>query len=66
LTDTPEKFGLPVNPKTYGTINFWQDWVQPYFGWLIPVALGASALSFVTTRLMANKHQEHPVEGGHE
>ena len=66
LTDTPDKFGLPVNPKTYGTINFWQDWVQPYFGWLIPVALGASALSFVTTRLMANKHQEHPVEGGHE
>lgn len=65
LTDTPDKFGLPVNPKVSGTVGFWQNWVQPYFGWLIPVALAGSAVSFVTTRLLANKHGEH-VEGGHE
>ncbi len=69
LTDVPEKFGLPSNPQTYGTIDFWQNWIQPYAGWLIPLALAGSAMSFVTTRLLAKKygtdeeHQEHS-EGG--
>lgn len=63
LTDTPDKFGLPVSPKVSGTINFWQNAVQPYFGWLIPLALAGSAVSFVTTRVLANKHKD---EGGHE
>jgi len=70
LTDTPDKFDLPVNPQPSGTIGFWQNWIQPYVGWLIPVALAGSAMSFVTTRLLANKNGEHghdhPVEGGHE
>ena len=65
LTDTPDKFGLPVNPKIPGQIPFWQDWIQPYLGWLIPIALAGSAVSFVTTRILANKHGEHD-EGGHE
>jgi len=65
LTDTPDKFGLPVNPHVPKQIPFWQDWVQPYFGWLIPLALAGSAFSFVTTRILAGKHGEH-AEGGHE
>lgn len=65
LTDTPDKFGLPVDPKVPGQITFWQNWVQPYFGWLIPLALAGSAFSFVTTRILAGKHGEH-AEGGHE
>lgn len=65
LTDTPDKFDLPVNPKVPGQITFWQNWVQPYFGWLIPLALAGSAVSFVTTRILAGKHGEH-AEGGHE
>lgn len=65
LTDTPDKFGLPVDPKVPGQITFWQNWVQPYFGWLIPLALAGSAVSFVTTRILAGKHGNHD-EGGHE
>lgn len=65
LTDTPDKFGLPVNPKPAGQVTFWQDWVQPYFGWLIPLALAGSATSFITTRILANKHKANE-EGGHE
>lgn len=65
LTDTPDKFDLPVDPKVSGNIGFWQNWVQPYFGWLIPITLGASALSFVTSRLLSNKAPAH-TEGGHE
>lgn len=65
LTDTPDKYGLPINPKIPGQIPFWQNWVQPYFGWLVPLALAGSAFSFVTTRILANKHGAHE-EGGHE
>lgn len=64
LTDTPDKFGLPAHPQEYGSMNFWQNWVQPYFGWLIPLALAGSAVSFVTTRILANKEDGHG-EGGH-
>ncbi|HWP97144.1 MAG TPA: 4Fe-4S dicluster domain-containing protein [Syntrophomonadaceae bacterium] len=68
LTDTPDKFGLPVDPKAFTSVNVWQNWVQPYFGWLIPLALAGSAVSFVTTRILANKNGEHSEhgEGGHE
>ncbi|MEA1961461.1 MAG: 4Fe-4S dicluster domain-containing protein [Bacillota bacterium] len=65
LTDTPDKFDLPVDPHVPKNITFWQNWVQPYFGWLIPLALAGSAFSFVSTRILANKHDEHG-EGGHE
>jgi len=65
LTDTPDKFDLPVNPTVSGVVPAWKDWIQPYAGWLIPLALLGSATSFVTTRLLANKHGEHE-EGGHE
>ncbi|QGT99104.1 Formate dehydrogenase O beta subunit [Candidatus Syntrophocurvum alkaliphilum] len=65
LTDTPDKFDLPVNPTVSGTVGFWQDIVQPYFGWLMPLALAGSAVSFVTTRLLQNKSGDHG-EGGHE
>ncbi|MEN6461588.1 MAG: 4Fe-4S dicluster domain-containing protein [Syntrophomonas sp.] len=64
LTDTPDKFDLPVNPKIPGQISFWQNYVQPYVGWLMPLMLGASAFSFVTTRILANKNGHE--EGGHE
>ncbi len=69
LTDTPDKFGLPVDPKVSGTISGWQNWIQPYAAWLIPLALAGSAISFVTTRLLANKYGDHDEahqEGGHE
>jgi formate dehydrogenase iron-sulfur subunit len=68
LTDTPDKFGLPVNPHIPKNISAWQNVIQPYFGWLIPLTLAASATSFVTTRLLANKHGGHGEheEGGHE
>lgn len=64
LTDSPDKFGLPVNPQPYGQVSFWQNWVQPYFGWLIPLALAGSAVSFVTTRMLANKHTAHDEHHG--
>ncbi len=64
LTDTPDKFDLPVNPKVPGQIPFWQNIVQPWVGWLMPLMLGASAFSFVTTRILANKNGHE--EGGHE
>lgn len=69
LTDTPDKFGLPVNPKVSGNTVFWQDWIKPYFGWLIPLALAGSAVSFVTSRVIANKQSKyaaHGDEGGQE
>ncbi len=65
LTDTPDKFGLPVKPQVEGNTIFWQNWVKPYAGWLIPIALGASAISFVTSRVIGNKNGAH-AEGGHE
>jgi len=65
LTDTPDKFGLPVDPKVSANTWVWQDWVQPYAGWLIPIALAGSAISFVTTRMLASKGGNH-TEGGHE
>lgn len=61
LTDTPDKFGLPVDPKV-PNVTFWQDYVQPYASWLIPLALAGSAVSFVTTRLLANKNGGHGKE----
>jgi formate dehydrogenase iron-sulfur subunit len=64
LTDTPDKFNLPVDPKVSANTWVWQDWIKPYAGWLIPVALGASAVSFVTNRLI-NKGDDH-AKGGHE
>lgn len=64
LTDTPDKFDLPVNPKIPGQIGFWQNIVQPWCGWLIPLMLCASATSFVTSRILANKNGHE--EGGHE
>jgi formate dehydrogenase iron-sulfur subunit len=65
LTDTPDKFNLPVDPKVSANTWIWQDWVKPYAGWLIPVALAGSAVSFVTTRLLADKSGDH-AKGGHE
>lgn len=59
LGDTPEHYGLPVNPKTSAVIPFWKKGVQPWFGWLIPLALVGSATSFFTTRLLQNKQAAH-------
>ncbi len=58
LTDTPDKFGLPVDPKV-PSVTFWQNYVQPYASWLIPLFLVASGTSFVTSRLIANKNKGH-------
>ncbi len=69
LTDNPEKFGLPVLPAASGLMTFWKEYA-PWAGWLVPLTLGASAVSFVTSRILANKHAdehgEHDSEGGHE
>lgn len=67
LADTPDKYGLPLNPSSYAVIDFWKNIVQPYVGWLIPLALAGSAVSFFTARIMANKYgtaDEHHEEGG--
>jgi len=61
----PEVYGLPAEPKTPGQIGFWQKIVQPYIGWLIPLALGASVVSFFTTRFIA-ANEGKAEEGGHE
>lgn len=63
LTDDPAKFGLIKHPQVSGTITAWQDYIQPYAAWLIPLALLGSATSFVTTRLLANKHQADEERG---
>ncbi|NLU49672.1 MAG: formate dehydrogenase [Syntrophomonadaceae bacterium] len=65
LAYSPDKYGLPVNPKVSGQVSFWQNIVQPYAGWLIPLALGASVVSFFTTRLIAASERA-PEEGGNE
>lgn len=62
LTDSPDKFGLPVNPQPAKNVGFWQDWVQPYFAWLIPLALLGSAASFVSSRTLAKKYTEQQKE----
>ena len=64
LTDKPAKFGLDPSPVIPASVSVWKDWVQPYAGWLIPVALAGSAVSFVTTRLLAIKNEGHD-KGGH-
>ncbi|MGE5381442.1 MAG: 4Fe-4S dicluster domain-containing protein [Methylocystaceae bacterium] len=64
LHDSPDKFGLPVNPKVAGQVRFWQRGVQPYVAWLIPLALAGSAFSFVTTRVLKNM-QSHGEGGNH-
>ena len=65
LTDTPDKFGLPVNPK-HPQVTVWQNYVQPYASWLIPLFLGASGVSFVTSRLIANKNKNKDIDKGKE
>ena len=52
LKEEPAFYGLPENPTTSASLVVWKDWVQPYGIWLIPIALGASAVSFVTTRII--------------
>lgn len=66
LSFKPEVYGLPADPKVPGQIAAWKNIIQPYFGWLIPLALGASALSFVTTRLLKKAEEISPEEGGNE
>ena len=52
LMDSPETYGLPVNPSASASLSLWQDYVQPYGGWLIPLAAAASVGSFFTTRVL--------------
>jgi len=67
LTDDPAKFGLIKHPKVSTTVGVWQDLVQPYAAWLIPLALMGSATSFVTSRLIAaQKDKEGHGKGGDE
>ena len=54
LLEDPEFYGLPENPTTSASLIAWKDWVQPWGIWLIPIAFGASAVSFVTTRVLKN------------
>jgi formate dehydrogenase iron-sulfur subunit len=52
LLDSPETYGLPVNPSASASLSLWKDYLQPYGGWLIPLAAAASLGSFFTTRLL--------------
>ncbi len=65
LTDTPANFGLVEHPKVSATVEVWQDYVQPYAAWLIPLALLGSATSFLSSRLLTNKneHGDHEERG---
>lgn len=62
LGDTPDKYELPVNPQVGSMVTGWQDYVKPWIGLLIPLALAGSAASFFTTRLLKAKHEK--ITGG--
>ncbi|MGE5423416.1 MAG: 4Fe-4S dicluster domain-containing protein [Ignavibacteriales bacterium] len=59
LGDTPDKYGLPVNPKIRTSIYVWQNVLQPWLILLPAVALAGSATSFITTRLLANQKAKY-------
>ncbi|MGE5398661.1 MAG: 4Fe-4S dicluster domain-containing protein [Chitinophagales bacterium] len=63
LGDTPDKYGLPVNPKVSSVIPAWQNVIQPWFGLLVPLALAGSAVSFFTTRFLKAKQGDEHHEG---
>ena len=52
LLDEPEVYGLPANPTTPSSLTLWKDIVQPYCGWLIPLAAAGAVGSFFSTRLI--------------
>ena len=52
LLDTPETYGLPANPTVPASLSLWKDIVQPYAGWLIPLAAAGAVGSFFSTRLI--------------
>ncbi|NLK53035.1 MAG: 4Fe-4S dicluster domain-containing protein [Syntrophomonadaceae bacterium] len=52
LLDEPETYGLPANPTTPSSLVLWKDIVQPYCGWLIPLAAAGAVGSFFSTRLI--------------
>lgn len=52
LLDAPETYEMPSEVATSASLFFWKDYVQPYGGWLIPLAAAASVGSFFTTRLL--------------
>lgn len=52
LQDEPQAYGLPANPTIPASLTFWKDIVQPYGGWLIPIAAGVAVVSFFSTRLI--------------
>ncbi|MDQ1255213.1 MAG: formate dehydrogenase iron-sulfur subunit [Euryarchaeota archaeon] len=57
LEDTPDKYGLPVNPKVPGGVILWRNYIKPLIKWGIPlVSLGV----FVHFWL----HGPHVVEEG--
>ncbi len=55
LSDTPEAFGLPEDPKVSGLVSAWQDVIQP-LGWgLGGVAIVGLGLNYIVARANANK-----------
>jgi formate dehydrogenase iron-sulfur subunit len=59
LPDSPEVFGMPVNPKVPALVNAWQDVVQPLglgLGGVVIVGLG---LNYLVARANVNKEKEH-------
>ncbi|NPV89852.1 MAG: 4Fe-4S dicluster domain-containing protein [Firmicutes bacterium] len=66
LTDTPDKFGLPVNPTTPAYINIWQPWIKPYGGVLIGLAALGAIGSFFSTRFINAFGDKMGLDGHHE
>jgi formate dehydrogenase iron-sulfur subunit len=59
LEDTPDKYGLPVNPKVPTTVVIWKNFIKPLVKWGIPLTIVGVLLHFWL-------HGPHVVEEGGE
>ncbi len=58
LEDTPDVYGLPVNPQVPLSLSLWKDVVQPLGKVAMGGALGMAAVSlFLTTRAQKKQHE---------
>jgi formate dehydrogenase iron-sulfur subunit len=68
LMDSPETYGLPVNPKTPLSLTLWKDGVQPLFKYLWPVTAAAVVIGGVSNLLQGNYrnrgHEENDSKKG--
>jgi formate dehydrogenase iron-sulfur subunit len=59
LEDTPDKYGLPVNPKVPISVVIWKNFIKPLVKWGIPLTIVGALLHFWL-------HGPHVVEEGGE